>query len=194
MIELLSTLSLNYSDVILAGDFNSNILIERQLSNDMESLGLFPVNFKYPTHFSTTCNTLLDVFFVSDCKKIQNYDQISLLAFSKHELIFFTYNINIDYNDYYIEYRDFINIDFALLSADLDFCDWNSLYCTAEVNTQLEILQRKVKILYHRTVPLKRKMCIHRDKSWLSYSIKKPNKKALQIVYEMETLQDREFL
>jgi len=36
------------------------------------------------------------------------------LPFPKHELIFFTYNINIDYNDYYIEYRDFINIDFAL--------------------------------------------------------------------------------
>jgi len=51
----------------------------------MESLGLIPVNIKYPTHFSTTCNTLLDVFFVSDCKKIQNYDQISLPAFSKHD-------------------------------------------------------------------------------------------------------------
>jgi len=98
----------------------------------MESLGLFPVNLKYPTHFSTTCNTLLDVFFVSDCKKNQNYDKISLPAFSKHDLIFFTYNINIDYNDYYIEYRDFINIDYALLSADLDSCDWNSLHCTAE--------------------------------------------------------------
>jgi len=54
LIELLSTLSLNYSDVILAGDFNSNILLEKHLSNDMESLGLFPVNFKYATHFSTT--------------------------------------------------------------------------------------------------------------------------------------------
>jgi len=129
---LLSTLSLKYSDVILPGDLNSNILIEKHLSNDMESLGLFPVNLKYPTHFSTTCNTLLDVFFVSDCKKNQNYDKISLPAFSKHDLIFFTYNINIDYNDYYIEYRDFINIDYALLSADLDSCDWNSLHCTAE--------------------------------------------------------------
>jgi len=137
----------------------------------MESFGLFPVNFKYPTHFSTTCNTLLDELFVSDCKKIQNYDQISLPAFSKHDLIIFTYNINIDYNDCYIEYRDFVNIDYALLSADLDSCDWNSLYCTAEVNTQLEILQRKVKIHYDRTVPLKRNMCKHRAKSWFNYSI-----------------------
>jgi len=72
LIDLLSTLSLKYSDAILAGDFNSNILIEKHLSNDMESLGLFPV--KYPTHFSTTCNTLLDVFYVSDCKKIQNFE------------------------------------------------------------------------------------------------------------------------
>jgi len=137
---LLATLSLSYSDVILAGDFNSNILIEKHLSNDLESLCLFPVNFKYPTHFSTTSNPLLDVFFVSDCKKIQNYDQISLLAFSKHDLK--------KKHDYYIEYRDFINIDYALLSAELDSFDWNSLYYTAEANTQIEILQRKVKILY----------------------------------------------
>jgi len=59
-----------------------------------------------------------------------------------------------------------------ILSADLDSCDWNSLYCTAEANTQLEILQRKVKILYDRTVPLKRKMCKHRAKSWFNYVIK----------------------
>jgi len=84
----------------------------------MESIGLFPVNFKYFTHFPTTCHyPLLDVFFVSDCKKVQNYDEISLPAFFKHDLIFFTYNINIDYNEYYIEYRDFINIDYALLSV-----------------------------------------------------------------------------
>jgi len=60
-----------------------------------------------------------------------------------------------------------------MLSADLDSCDWNSLYCTAEVNTQLEILQRKVKILYDITVPSKRKMCKHRAKSWFNYNIKK---------------------
>jgi len=169
---LLSTLSLKYSDVILAGNFNSIILIEKHLLNDTESLGLFPVIFKWPTYYSTTCNTLLAVFYVSDFKKSQKYGQISLPAFSKHDLIFFTYNINIDYNDYYMDCRDFVNIDYALLSADLDSCDWNSLYCTAEANTQLEILQRKVKILYDRTVPLKRKMCKHRAKSWFNYVIK----------------------
>jgi len=115
---------------------------------------------------------MLHIFPLPDCKKIQSYDQISLPAFFKNDLIFFTYNINIDHNDYYIEYRDFINIDYALLSADLDSCDWNSLYCTAEVNTQLEILQRKVKILYDRTFPLQRKVCKHRAKSWFNYNIK----------------------
>jgi len=90
--------------------------------------------------------------------QFQNYDQISLPAFSKHDLIFFTYNNNIYYNNYYTNYKDFNNIDYALLSADLDSCDWNSIYCTAEANTQLEILQRKVKILDDTAVPLKRKM------------------------------------
>jgi len=86
---------------------------------------------------------MLHIFPLPDCKKIQSYDQISLPAFFKNDLIFFTYNINIDHNDYYIEYRDFINIDYALLSADLDSCDWNSLYCTAEVNSEDSIRSDK---------------------------------------------------
>jgi len=33
-------MSIPYSDVILAGDFNSNILKEKKLPDDIESIGL----------------------------------------------------------------------------------------------------------------------------------------------------------
>lgn len=77
-----------YTDVIIVGDLNSNMLVERHLSREMLSFGLNLVNSSEPTHFTNT-HTLLDVFFVSDLKKIRLYDQISVPAFSKHDIYIF---------------------------------------------------------------------------------------------------------
>jgi len=62
-------MSIPYSDVFLAGDFNSNILKENKLSEDIESIGLNLVNSSVPSHFSNHCDTLLDLFVVTDCDK-----------------------------------------------------------------------------------------------------------------------------
>jgi len=77
-----------------------NMPIEKHLLIDMKSLGLSLVNSTYPTNFSNTCDTLLHVFFVNDLSKIKPFDQISLLAFSKHDAIFLTYETFLDQNDY----------------------------------------------------------------------------------------------
>jgi len=66
LIDLLSSMSIPYSDVILAEDFNSNILKENKLSGDIEFIGLSLVNSSVPTHFSNHYYTLLDLFFVTD--------------------------------------------------------------------------------------------------------------------------------
>lgn len=51
--------------VIVVGDFNSNILNDSCLVQNMSTLNLFPVNTSSPTHFTSSSSTLLDVFFVS---------------------------------------------------------------------------------------------------------------------------------
>jgi len=56
---------------------------ESQLTSNMESLGLKPVNLSFPTHFSRTRNPFLDLFFVSDVNKICLYDQLIVPSFSK---------------------------------------------------------------------------------------------------------------
>jgi len=105
LINILTDITVNFTDVILAGDFNSDILRESHLTSNMESLGLKPVNLSFPTHFSRTRNALLDLFFVSDVNKICLYDQLIAPSFSKHDLIYLTYNFDLNYTDHIISYR-----------------------------------------------------------------------------------------
>jgi len=49
LINILTDITVNLTDVILAGDFNSDILRESHLTSNMESLGLKPVNLSFPT-------------------------------------------------------------------------------------------------------------------------------------------------
>ena len=63
-IDLLQRVSVMYNNVVVAGDFNSNLFVDNNLSSEMFSLGLFSCNNSVPTNFSNSCNTLLDLFFV----------------------------------------------------------------------------------------------------------------------------------
>lgn len=60
-LDELKDLCLRYTDVILTGDFNVNILVDKSLMEDMSSIGLKIVNSLIPTHFASTTSTLLDI-------------------------------------------------------------------------------------------------------------------------------------
>jgi len=136
LIDLLSSIYIPYSDVILAGNFNSNILKENKLPDDIESIGLNLVNLSVPTHFSNHCKTLLDLFFVNDCD--------SMPIFSKHDLAYLIYNVKTDSTENQIVYRDFKNIDYALLSTDCNLCDCHSIYDYTNITSQLTVLQYNI--------------------------------------------------
>ena len=79
---------LHYNETIIAGDFNWNALYDKSLVTQMGCLGLKSVNMTSPTRFTSTANTLLDMFFVTDNKTVLLYDQLAMPQFSKHDLIF----------------------------------------------------------------------------------------------------------
>jgi len=65
LVKILTDITVNFTDVILAGNFNSDIMRKSHPTSNTESLGLKPLNLSFPTHFIRKRNTLLD-FFVSD--------------------------------------------------------------------------------------------------------------------------------
>jgi len=150
----------------------SDILRESHLTSNMESLGLKPVNLSFPIHFSRTRNTLLDLFFVSDVNKICLYDQLIVPSFSRHDLIYLTYNFDLNYTDHIISYRDFKNINYILLNEVFDQCVWNNIYSLPTVDRQLYFLKLNISHLYDNFVPVKSKRIRPSEKPWSSNNIK----------------------
>ena len=92
---LIEDVTLKYEDVVIAGDFNCDILSDRSLVDKMRVLGMHSVNTSVPTHYTSTSCTLLDVYFVVDKTKVLLYDQLDVPQFSKHDLIFLSYDFKL---------------------------------------------------------------------------------------------------
>lgn len=170
--SILSDITPLYNDVVIAGDFNSNILVDSSFAVCMESYGLFTANRISPTHFSSTNSTLLDLFFVSDSKHILTYNQLSASCFSKHDLIFMIYNVPLQTPCNTIQFRDFRNVNWQKLQEEYSKIDWNCIYQMLSVDDQLTYLERNVTTLYDIIIPIKTKKISNRDKPWFTSEIK----------------------
>lgn len=171
-ITKLMRLSASFDEVIIAGDFNSNIMVECNFINNMAQLGLFSPNTNMPTHYTATNNTLLDLFFVSNESNVLLYDQLSASCFSKHDLIFMSYNFQLIIPEHIIKFRDLKNINYEILEEEFFKIDWNVLYNMISVDDQLSFLEYNVQSLFNQTVPLKIKTISYKKKPWFGPSIK----------------------
>jgi len=139
-LEILENVSPSYNDIILGGDLNSNLLIDNTLIDNFSSIGLFSVNRTIPTHFSRSTSTLIDLFLVSDLSKVLLYDQLSVPCFSRHDLIFMTYDLDICRKRKYFEFYDLKNIDYTLLHIELIKIDWCSLVWVIKNHHDIQIV------------------------------------------------------
>lgn len=171
-IRTLETQTALYDDVIIAGDFNSNLLVDSSFSDECASLGLISPNILLPTHFTATNSTLLDLFLVSNKINILLYDQLSASCFSKHDLIFMTYNFQLVIPVERITFRDFKNINYSFLEDEFFKIDWNVFYCLTSVDDQLSFLEQALNYLFDLTVPIKTKIISNKHKPWFSPEIK----------------------
>lgn len=168
----LETVAVTYDDVIIAGDFNSNILEEDILIENMLSVGLTPTNTTNPTHHTATNRTLLDIFFVANISNVLLYDQLSAPCFSKHDLIFLTYNFKVHQVEETVYYRDFKNINYNMLQENYCRISWSDIYFITSVDEQALFLEENIQRLYEDTVPIKSKNISAKNKPWFSAAIK----------------------
>ena len=170
-IDFLDSFTLNYSNILICGDFNCNLLVENTLVDAMLPLGLFPVNNSTPTHFTKSTNTLLDLFLTSATDCILFYDQLSVPVFSKHDLIFciFDFNVKQTVNSY--SYRDFKNINTNNLHNKIIAMDWNAIYSNVDIEVQISIFEENIISLYNEFVPIKTKVVKDGQREWFSKHI-----------------------
>lgn len=172
LMHKVSTTAVGYSNVVINGDFNSNILVNKSLMDDMNAMGLNLINKTMPTHFTSTSATLLDLFFTESLSRVLLYDQLSASLFSRHDLIFLSYDFKISLKEEKITFRDFKNIDMLSLEDELLGISWNQIYTMPTVDEQILFLHNNIQYLYEKFVPVKTKMLRPTEKPWFSNRIK----------------------
>ncbi|XP_075157548.1 uncharacterized protein LOC142230808 [Haematobia irritans] len=170
--DVVEPLSIAYTDIIIAGDFNCNTLLNPDLTSQMSVIGLSATNSTIPTHFSSTTSTLLDLFFVNDLSNVLLYDQLSVPCFSNHDLIFMSYNFEVASEIETYSFRDFKNIDLGQLQNTAATIDWDLVYNLESVDDQVNFLQGNICALQDVFAPTITRRVSPRNKSWFSREIR----------------------
>lgn len=168
----------NYNHIIIAGDFNFNLLQSNKPVNEFKDFlslySLSSVNSSYPTHFTATSATLLDLFLVSNVLSVLKYDQITFSGFSNHDLIFMCYDWhpkNISAETF--SFPDLNSVDMRAVFRDADSFNWRTFYTLTCVDEQLDFLNNFIVDLYVKHVPFKTRKNICKDCPWFTSRIRK---------------------
>lgn len=170
--ELVQNISLEYDDVIIAGDLNSNILKEYHLVESFTSIGLYNVNFDNPTHFTSSANTLLDIFLVANISNVLLYEQLSVPCFSKHDLIMLSYDAYCSVETESRAFHDIRKINMELLEAEFSKIDWDVVFAMTKCDDQLAFLNANIQHLYNISVPISTPRALQNGQTWFNSYIK----------------------
>ncbi|XP_075150599.1 uncharacterized protein LOC142224699 [Haematobia irritans] len=154
--------------------------IDNYISDSMQVLGLLPINTSLPTHFTPTRSSLIDLIFTNFKDKVLLYDQISAPCFSRHDLLFITYEASFVVPSPHFTYRDFKRINMESLANRIDEINWNILYDYEHVDDQLAFLQENINSLFEEFVPLRTKLINSKQPAWFDNNI-------MQLIKERDT-------
>lgn len=173
---LFTELVATYENVIIMGDFNLNLLdisIKSNLNYLFEEYGLSIHSNDLPTHFDTHHNSvsLLDFFLMSKPNSVELSDQFWIPSISKHAFIFLSINLPVTGSPSTFVFRDFKCIKLENLLSDAFLCDMSTLYNTADIDKQVDILNSNILSIFNHHVPLKTHKPVSKKCPWITRDI-----------------------
>lgn len=159
--ETLFRLNSKYSDVLIAGDFNVNLLVNNRTTRLFkyfcEKLSLSVVNTSWPTCFQSIDNpSLIDMFLTTSQEKILCNEQIKLTSEFIHDLIFcsFQFNVrNLCYSNTF-SYRSYRSFNYYDMQHSISNNYWDNILYTIDVNSKVLIFNDLLERLFNAYVPL----------------------------------------
>lgn len=158
---LLSHYSVNYDDVIIAGDFNfdtfnPNCPFVVSYKSTLKSLNLKICNNNLPTHFSLSTCSLIDHLIIRESdSSFLSFQQLSLGGGSHHDMIVFTFDLSSPVVDKFFYYRDYENIDNDKLVEVFDCLPWHDVYYLSNPSDQVVSMNNNITLLFDEVVPWK---------------------------------------
>ncbi|XP_075162813.1 uncharacterized protein LOC142235443 [Haematobia irritans] len=92
-------------------------------------------------------------------------------CFSRHDLIFLTYDYRLDVRKHSVKFRDFKNINYDLLNVEFECIDWGLIYGIASIDDQLTFLEENIVKLYDIAVPLRSKTICPKNRPWFTHQV-----------------------
>lgn len=173
--QKLEELSLHYHNVILIGDFNTDLnkasAKRDRLQSIFDNFGLECVS-REPTHFYPGGSSLIDLLLTNNTDFVFNFNQVAAAGFSRHDMIFASLNISRCNINNHISYRDYTRIDNSGLQNVINNTDWSILYSIDDPDIALNLFNSYLINIYDSFVPI-REFRQSRNNGWFNNDILK---------------------
>ncbi|XP_075155234.1 uncharacterized protein LOC142228619 [Haematobia irritans] len=168
--DLHSELFLNYSNIIVVGDFNLN-QFDLAKSASVRSFcarnNLSICHNSVPTHYDVQhkSTSLIDFFLISNPSLINFSSQVQCPGISHHALVFASFALHSAANDDYVEYRDFRRMDWDGIARFCDSYNFSNILDEQDVDSKCFLFSSLIDTLFG-FVPTRR--CVRRtDDCWM---------------------------
>lgn len=186
---VLSNSVLMYDDLVLAGDFNVDMLVASDCSSHLKSvLDTFSLEHLplSATHYSRTSprTSPIDLLIVRKNRGVKSFGQWTLSGVSDHDIIYCTYNVRRGHRvDEYIDIHDYNSIDLNAIFADANNTNWQFLELLSRMDAQATGFNDIIKTLIQRYVPQKSILKKSETTPWIRPKILR-NIKLREIAYK----------
>ena len=167
----------NYENVIIGGDFNTNLLIasprRKEFKSIIESCNLYIIQSGPTYQHSPAYNpTLLDLLIVNNKEKVINSGQISDHGISKHDLIFLSYSVKVPkFTPKLITARNIKGINWVRFHNDAASVSWINLDDSIQVDDLLLELENKINNLFDKHAPYRTFRVTKKAIPWITDTI-----------------------
>lgn len=158
LFDKLSDLSMNYQNILLVGDFNTNLNKSdgktERLKNCFGFYGLQCVN-SMNTHFYSGGSSLIDLFLTNNPDFVENLNQVSAPEFSKHDILFSSIKICRSETEPTRTFRDYRSLNLPSLMDAFGSIDWNIIFSINDADLAVNILNKYLLNLFNSFVPIR---------------------------------------
>ena len=173
--SMLSTVSSEDKECILAGDINCNYLVpsdHKEIKSVLASLGLKQL-ISTPTRITRESKTLIDIICSNEPEKINSVKVISA-GMSDHELICCSRKVNnVKNHARIITCRNFANYEQKLFCEELESMNFNQVFASSCVNAAWSTLKNILQQCIDKHAPLIEKKVKGRLCPWLTQEVKR---------------------
>lgn len=171
--SLLNKYALNYTDVILCGDFNCDVLKPgrqtKEFLNMVKRFSISCINSE-PTHFSKTSCSTIDLVLTNRSNKVLFFNQLSL-GFTDHDLLFFCYESCVNKTSETFSYYDYKAVNLNKLNAECLMIPWIDWMKLTDTEIMMETFNEYISKLFTGNVPYRTKRIRLNKPPWFNAEI-----------------------